>query len=141
MPLIHARYVSIIKFWLKLLHSKPEKYINIIYKTLYQDVQVNHNRKNWCSLLRDTLFNLGFADACISQTVGDSKLFLLLIKQRVKDHFYKVGEFWTIQIVPHFTDLYPISVFSPTCILIYCMFRNLKKKSVLSSCFISWTLR
>ena len=87
MPAINARYVSIIKMWLKILHSKPEKYIYIIYKTLYQDVEVNHNRKNWCSFLRDTLFNLGFVDAWMSQTVRDSKFLLLLIKQRIKDQF------------------------------------------------------
>ena len=34
MPLINARYVSIIKFWLNILHSKPEKYIYNIYNNL-----------------------------------------------------------------------------------------------------------
>lgn len=54
---------------------------------LYQDILDKPNTKNLCSLLRDLLFALGFADAWYLQSVGNNKLFLSLIMQRIKDQF------------------------------------------------------
>ena len=43
--------------------------------------------KNWCSLLRTLLCNLGFHDVWMYQTIGNIEIFLSHVKQRIKDQF------------------------------------------------------
>ena len=52
---------------------------------LKYDFESNLDKKNWCSLLYDLLCTLGFNDAWLFQDIGDSVLFLSLVKQRLKD--------------------------------------------------------
>ena len=86
-PLQNFRLYTVIKYWIKILHSDDKRYIKIIYNTLYQDLIAKPNSINWVSLLRDLLFRLGFPEVWFSQTVGDDKLFLNLVKQRIHDQF------------------------------------------------------
>jgi hypothetical protein len=44
-------------------------------------------KKNWCSLVRYLLCNLGLNDAGFYQNVGNANVFLSLVKQRIKDQF------------------------------------------------------
>jgi len=85
MPLQNIRCYELVKFWLRILQSDNKKYIKIVYTMLYQDILNKPNTKNWCSLLRDLLFALGFVDAWYLQSVGNNKLFLSLIMQRIQD--------------------------------------------------------
>jgi len=87
MPVQNTRYYALVKFWLKILQSDNKKYIKIVYNMLFQDILDKPNTKIWCSLLRDLLCTLGFADASYVQSVGNNKLFLSLIMQRIKDQF------------------------------------------------------
>jgi hypothetical protein len=87
MPLQNMRYYNIIKFWIKLLLSDENKYSRKIYLLLKQDITDNPSRKNWCSFLRDLLCILGFHEVWLFQTIGDPKLFLINVKQRLKDQF------------------------------------------------------
>ena len=82
----HRHYV-VVKYWIKILQSDPKRYIKIIYNTLYQDTLDKPNCTNWASLLRDLLYRLGFSEVWYHQTVGDIKLFLHLVKQRIHDQF------------------------------------------------------
>lgn len=84
MPLQNTRYYALVKFWLKILQSDNKKYIKIVYNMLYHDILDKPNTKSWCSLLRDLLFAL---DAWYLQSVGNNKLFLSVIMQRIKDQF------------------------------------------------------
>lgn len=43
--------------------------------------------KNWASLLKNSLSNLGFLHVWLSQGVGDIKLFIAVLKQRLTDNF------------------------------------------------------
>ena len=54
---------------------------------LCQDILDKPNVKNWCSLLRNLLYSLGFQEIWYFQTVGNTKLFLSLVKQRINDQF------------------------------------------------------
>ena len=45
------------------------------------------DKKHWCSLLYGLLCTLAFNGACLFQDIGDSVLFLSLVKQRLKDQF------------------------------------------------------
>jgi len=77
MPLQYTRYYAPVKLWLKILQSDNKKYIKSLYKILNQDILDKHNARKWCSLLRDMLFTLGFADTWYLHYVGNkNKLFL-----------------------------------------------------------------
>ena len=50
-------------------------------------VESNPDKNNWCSRLYDLPCTLGFYDAWLFQDIGDSVLFLSLVKQQLKDQF------------------------------------------------------
>ena len=80
------RYYNIVKYWTKILNTKHNKYISKVYNMLKHDHELK-NHVNWSSLLKDLLCGLGFYDVWLSQTVGDAKLFLNIVKQRINDQF------------------------------------------------------
>jgi hypothetical protein len=82
-----VHFLNIIKYWLKILHLGRNKYVFIIYSLLKDDFEQYENRQNWCSMLKNLLFSLGFVGACLYQGVGDDKIFLSLVKQRLNDQF------------------------------------------------------
>ena len=47
---------------------------------------------NWCTMLRNLLGNLGLNYVWISQTVGNTKFFLAMVKQRLHDQFVQNWE-------------------------------------------------
>ena len=87
LPLKNIRFMTIIKYWTKILLADDRKYFKKIYRMLYQDSLDYPNRKNWCNMLKELLCTLGFHDAWIFQTVGDAKIFLSEVKVRIKDQF------------------------------------------------------
>ena len=54
---------------------------------LKYDFESNPDKKYWCSLLCGLLCTLGFNDTWLFLDIGDSVLFLSLVKQRLKDQF------------------------------------------------------
>ena len=54
---------------------------------MLRDIETKPNIKNWASLLRNILSNLGFLLVWLSQGVGDIKQFLVGLKQRLTDNF------------------------------------------------------
>ena len=83
---VHRIY-AITKYWFKILQSDDRKYIKIIYNLMLRDIETKPNIKNWASLLRNILSNLGFLHVWLSQGVGDIKQFLVVLKQRLTDNF------------------------------------------------------
>ena len=81
------RYVSIIKFWLKVVSSHDNKYIRQIYAMMLNDMVTHPLKQNWASRVKDLLSRLGFFEVWESQGVGNEKLFLGIFKQRVRDVF------------------------------------------------------
>ena len=79
------RLFIIIKYWIRILHSGDNKYIKKIYLMLKNDCETIMNRINWCSLIRNALYNLDFGDAWLYQSKGDVKMFLKVVKQIIKD--------------------------------------------------------
>ena len=50
---------------------------------------------------------LGFNDAWLFQDIGDSVLFLSLVKQRLKDQFIQIRmEDWNNEVELHFTNIF-----------------------------------
>ena len=85
------RYYNIIKYWTKILTSNDNKYITKVYKMMKHEAEENQC-VNWCAMLRNLLGNLGFNYVWISQTLGNKKLFLAVVKQRLCDQFVQNWE-------------------------------------------------
>ena len=81
------RLYNTIKYWAKILTSNDNKYVKRIYNLLKDDLELMPNKINWCSLLRDLLSSLGLYEVWFSQTIGNTDIFLALVKQRLNDHF------------------------------------------------------
>ena len=85
--LIIKRYVSIIKYWFKILMSSENKYINLTYKIMFNNLERRPNATSWASLVKDLLFSLGFNEVWLQQGVGNYNIFISLLKQRLTDNF------------------------------------------------------
>ena len=81
------RYFRIVKFWFKIIYSDESKFIKHTYKQLLADCEHNRNVKNWAAHVRTLLSNLGFHEVWLNQGVGNIKLFLNILQERLKDTF------------------------------------------------------
>ena len=86
------RQLVIYKYWFKILESKDSKYVKKVYNMLLKDSDDYPNKKNWVTLLRDTLGNLGFHEVWLAQGVGQKSVFIALLKQRIHDNFIQTWE-------------------------------------------------
>ena len=84
---ITTRYVTIIKYWLKILKMKEIKYVKIIYNMMINDIELSQNTVNLASLVKHLLASLGFYNVWLDQSVGNDKYFIELIRQRLTDNF------------------------------------------------------
>ena len=92
-----------------------------IYLLLKSDCDRYPNRKNWCTLLKQLLCNLGFYQVWLD--VGQPKIFLLNVKHRLKDQFIQGGmaEFRN-PVVLHYIDIWHL--LNSNLILIFVTFLN-----------------
>ena len=75
------------KYWLKIIHCRNAKYVNIVYDMLVKGFNSHPNKVSWEKLLYDLLGGLGFIEVWVQQNVGDECIFLSLITQSLKDIF------------------------------------------------------
>ena len=68
------RYVKIIKYWMKILECDNARYIKTVYDVLVSDVE--NNKINWASNVKNLLYSVGMGDAWFFQTVGDYNIFI-----------------------------------------------------------------
>ena len=54
---------------------------------MLQDIEYNPGKINWAVLVKNLLGSLGFNDVWIQQGVGDEKLVMLILEQRLNDNF------------------------------------------------------
>ena len=85
--LLINRHLRIIKYWLKIISSNEHRFIKNIYKMMLSDIELYPNKTNWAKLVKNLLESLGFADAWLYQSVGNTDLFLLEVRQRLNDNF------------------------------------------------------
>lgn len=81
------RYINIVKFWLKLVYSNNNKYIKCIYNMMLHDLEVNPNKQNWASMVKNMLGRLGFLEVWNAQGVGNKNSFIQQFKLRVRDNY------------------------------------------------------
>lgn len=84
-PLYINSSVRCIKYWLKILRMDLSRLPRQAYTML---ITVDDRGKScWVTLVRNTLFSLGFGYAWLNQGVGCENSFLSLFKQRMKDMY------------------------------------------------------
>ena len=83
----YVRHFIIIKSWVKIVHANDNNYVKKVYNMLKFSFESNRDKKKCFSLLYGLLCTLGFNDAWLFQDIGNSVLFLSLVKQRLKEYF------------------------------------------------------
>ena len=53
------------------------------------DIEENDRKINWALLVKRLLSNLGFYEVWLQQNVGDVKVFLSVVKERLQDIFFQ----------------------------------------------------
>ena len=81
------RYMSIIKFWLKVVSSQENKLIRHVYKMMLNDIIAHPLKQNWASRVKNLLSRMGFLEVWEAQGVENNELFFSIFKQRVRDVF------------------------------------------------------
>ena len=84
------RLLRIVKYWLKILHSPDTRNIVKIYKVLCQDVE--KGKTNWAFNVKTLLYQLGFGQVWLFQTVGSLNAFLSEFKQRLFDGYIQTTQ-------------------------------------------------
>ena len=83
--LMTMRILCIIKYWLKLCSTDDSKYCKKMYNFIKSKSDENPRLNNWATNVQSILCKLGFRDVWLSQGVGNEKLFLSILRQRVSD--------------------------------------------------------
>ena len=76
-----GRFVSIIKYWLKIINCDVDRYIKGVYNAML-DLSQRSRKQTWITQLRDLLCSLGLNYAWQNQMIGNTKAFVSLFKQR-----------------------------------------------------------
>ena len=80
-PLYVNVYVKSIKYWLKILKMQTERLPYRAYKMLL--FLHEQNRNTWASSVCYLLYKYGFDEVWVNQGVGDEKMFLRALKDRL----------------------------------------------------------
>ena len=67
--------------------SPDNKYINLVYRMMLNDLESRQNIVNWASLVKHLLLSLGFYEVWLAQGVGNYNAFITIFKQRLTDTF------------------------------------------------------
>ena len=54
------RHFLILKYWLKVVVKRENKFVSLIYKMMLKDIDNDNRKVNWASLVKTLLCNLGF---------------------------------------------------------------------------------
>lgn len=79
------RCVRIVKYWLKILNMRPDRYVYRIYCLLKDDCE--NGKTNWVSALKHVLYSCGLGEAWASQSVISDVAFMSLFRQRLFDMY------------------------------------------------------
>lgn len=60
------RYISIIRYWLKIVISEERKYSKQIYEMMLNDIEEQPLKQNWALSVKQLLSRLGFMDVWVN---------------------------------------------------------------------------
>jgi len=84
-PVTISFSVNCVRYWLKLIHMQYERLPKKAYLLMHDLDSKGKYAYNWVSQVRQFLFQHGFGEVWLSQGVGDIKVFLHVLKQRLID--------------------------------------------------------
>ena len=87
-PLIVRIYITIVKYWLKILNMKQTHLRKVLYNVQFYALTNNHTIVNLVSKVTNLLCSYGFGEAWYNQGVnqgGDVNIFLVFFKERTID--------------------------------------------------------
>ncbi|XP_053395382.1 uncharacterized protein LOC123523921 isoform X1 [Mercenaria mercenaria] len=85
--LLTRRAMGVIKYWLKIIQMKNEKYVKVVYDLMCRQLEVKPNSNSWAKSVKNLLQSLGFYDVWLFQEVGDNDAFISVLKTRLTDVF------------------------------------------------------
>jgi len=90
--------INVIKYWVKVINSSENKYINIMYKQILHDIARYPNKQNWASQVKDILIKFWRR---LDKSKGSYLLFLYkILKKELNYCLYKKQiHVWIIQRV------------------------------------------
>ncbi len=104
-PMFVDYHTRAIKYWYKLITAEEYKYNSKCYKLLYRLDAAGRN--NWASEIRSLLCCLGYGIVWYSQTVGDIKLFISEIKDRIVSISYQEWYERANHLCPEYLEYHP----------------------------------
>jgi hypothetical protein len=84
-PLLYFRIITIMKYWVKIVHGTKTKYVNACYQLSLNESSGTGN--SWTKSVKDVLYMYGYGDVWLNQGVGDVDIFIESFKLRIKDTF------------------------------------------------------
>ena len=66
------RYISIVRYWLKVINLEDNKYVKCIYNMMIQDLQYFPNKPNWALSVKHLLSIYGFGNVWEAQGVRNT---------------------------------------------------------------------
>ena len=52
------RYIIIIKYWFKIVTTRNDKYIRMIYELMLRDIELLPTKVNWASLVKKDIYDI-----------------------------------------------------------------------------------
>ena len=83
MPLAVTYMTQAVKYWIKLTQMQNNRYPRQCYYMLRSLTEAG--KSTWATHIKSLLFQHGFGHVWIADSVGDTKAFLFMFKQRIKD--------------------------------------------------------
>ena len=77
------RLMTIVKYWLKILNMRTDRYVYRMYCLLKDDCE--NGKTNWVSSLKSLLYSSGLGEAWVTQSVSSDIAFMSLFRQRIFD--------------------------------------------------------
>ena len=77
------RQMAIIKYWIKIINMSSNRHVYNIYCVLKDDAEIG--KTNWASMVNNLVYTCGLGEAWLSQSVGNTRVFMSLFRQRLID--------------------------------------------------------
>jgi hypothetical protein len=87
LPLYIKCYISMLKYWLKIVHGQKHLYVNVCYNYSLYLVENGSLKIGWTATIRDMLLRNGFGEVWYNQGVGNADIFLQIFRERLADTY------------------------------------------------------
>jgi hypothetical protein len=83
-PLHTMRVLSVIKYWISIVHGMKSTLVGLCYEN-GRNALTENNTEGWVKSVRDILLSCGLGEAWYNQGVGNTELFIYILRNRLFD--------------------------------------------------------